>query len=343
MLMGTGELQLDCAMHDLRHVFSNIDIKVAVPVVRFTETVQEPSSLLCFAETPNRMNRLAMTAEPLERGLADDIENGRVSVDWPSQRFESFFTQKYGWDKLAVRSFWAFGPETQGANVLLDDTLADEVNKTLLNDVRDSVVKGFRWACGGGPLCEEPIRNVKFKILDATLADAPVYRGRGQIIPTARRVAYSAFLLASPRLMEPFYQVEIQTPPDLVSTCEEVLSRRRGFIRHSVPKPGTPFITMKGYIPAIDSFGFETDLRVSTSGLAFPQAVFSHWEIVPGDPLDKSVRILPLEASSGYSLARDFMLKTRRRKGLSEDVSLKKFFDEAMLLQLANQENEIGI
>ena len=343
VLLGTGELQLDCAMHDLRHVYSHIDIKVAVPVVRFTETVQEPSSLLCFAETPNRMNRLAMTAEPLERGLADAAESGQIVADWPAERLEASLTAKFGWDKLAARSFWAFGPEAQGANALLDDTLASEVDKTLLSDVRESVVKGFRWACSGGPLCEEPMRNVKFKILDAMLADTPVYRGRGQLIPTARRVAYSAFLLASPRLMEPFFQVEIQTPPDLVSTCEEVLSRRRGFVRQSVPKPGTPFISMKGYIPAMDSFGFETDLRVSTSGLAFPQTVFSHWEIVPGDPLDRSVKILPLEASSGYSLARDFMLKTRRRKGLSEDVSLKKFFDEAMLLQLASQENEIGV
>lgn len=82
-----------------------------------------------------------------------------------------------------------------------------------------------------GPLCEEPLRNVKFKILDASLAASPVHRGGGQIIPTARRVAYSSFLLASPRLMEPFYQLEIQVPPDLVNTCEEVLSRRRGFVR----------------------------------------------------------------------------------------------------------------
>lgn len=55
------------------------------------------------------------------------------------------------------------------------------------------------------------------------------------------------------------------------------------------------------------------------------------------------MKILPLEPSSGYSLARDFMLKTRRRKGLSEDVSLKKFFDEAMLLELANQDNDLNI
>ena len=37
-------------------------------------------------------------------------------------------------------------------------------------------------------------------------------RGGGQIIPTARRVCYSAFLMATPRLMEPVYYVEIMTP-----------------------------------------------------------------------------------------------------------------------------------
>jgi len=39
------------------------------------------------------------------------------------------------------------------------------------------------------------IRNVKFKLLDAIISDEPVHRGGGQIIPTARRVAYSAFLM----------------------------------------------------------------------------------------------------------------------------------------------------
>lgn len=40
----------------------------------------------------------------------------------------------------------------------------------------------------------------------------PLHRGGGQVIPTARRVCYSAFLMATPRLMEPVYYVEIQTP-----------------------------------------------------------------------------------------------------------------------------------
>jgi len=55
-------------MHDLRKLYSEIDIKVADPVVSFCETVVETSSLKCFAETPNKKNKLTLIAEPLEKG-----------------------------------------------------------------------------------------------------------------------------------------------------------------------------------------------------------------------------------------------------------------------------------
>ena len=41
------------------------------------------------------------------------------------------------------------------------------------------------------------MRNVKFRILDASLAQEPIFRGGGQIVPTARRVCYSSFLMVS--------------------------------------------------------------------------------------------------------------------------------------------------
>lgn len=74
------------------------------------------------------------------------------------------------------------------------------------------------------------IRNCKFKILDAMIADEPIYRGGGQIIPTSRRVAYSAFLMATPRLMEPYNFVEVQAPADCVSSVYTVLARRRSVL-----------------------------------------------------------------------------------------------------------------
>lgn len=55
IVLGTGELYLDCALHDLRYMFSEIEVKVADPVVKFCETVVETSSIKCFAETPNNM------------------------------------------------------------------------------------------------------------------------------------------------------------------------------------------------------------------------------------------------------------------------------------------------
>ncbi|XP_061432438.1 116 kDa U5 small nuclear ribonucleoprotein component [Lethenteron reissneri] len=338
IILGTGELYLDCVMHDLRKMYSEIDIKVADPVVSFCETVVETSSLKCFAETPNKKNKITMIAEPLEKGLAEDIENEVVQITWNRKKLGEFFQTKYDWDLLAARSIWAFGPDTTGPNILVDDTLPSEVDKALLGSVKDSIVQGFQWGTREGPLCDEPIRNVKFKILDAVIANEPLHRGGGQIIPTARRVVYSAFLMATPRLMEPYYFVEVQAPADCVSAVYTVLARRRGHVTQDAPIPGSPLYTIKAFIPAIDSFGFETDLRTHTQGQAFCLSVFHHWQIVPGDPLDKSIVIRPLEPQPAPHLAREFMIKTRRRKGLSEDVSISKFFDDPMLLELAKQD-----
>ena len=53
---------------------------------------------------------------------------------------------------------------------------------------------------------------------------------------------------------------------------------------------------------------------VPAQGQAFCLSVFDHWQIVPGDPLDKSVELRPLEPAPVQALAREFMVKTRRRK-----------------------------
>uniref|UniRef100_A0A3B3ZYG0 Tr-type G domain-containing protein n=1 Tax=Periophthalmus magnuspinnatus TaxID=409849 RepID=A0A3B3ZYG0_9GOBI len=265
--------------YDNKRVYLHGDKRVADPVVTFCETVVETSSLKCFAETPNKKNKITMIAEPLEKGLAEDIESEVVQITWNRKKLGEFFQTKYDWDLLAARSIWAFGPDTTGPNILVDDTLPSEVDKALLGSVKDSIVQGFQWGTREGPLCDEPIRNVKFKILDAVIAQEPLHRGGGQVIPTARRVVYSAFLMATPRLMEPYYFVEVQAPADCVSAVYTVLARRRGHVTQDAPIPGSPLYTIKAFIPAIDSFGFETDLRTHTQGQAFALSVFHHWQV----------------------------------------------------------------
>jgi U5 small nuclear ribonucleoprotein component len=128
IVLGTGELYMDCVLHDLRRLYADMEIKVSDPVTRFSETVVETSVTKCYAYTPNKKNKLTMVAEQLDKGIAEDIEAGRVRIVDPVRKTARFFEDNYGWDKLAARSIWAFGPEEAGPNVLQDDTLPTEVS-----------------------------------------------------------------------------------------------------------------------------------------------------------------------------------------------------------------------
>lgn len=155
VVLGTGELYMDCVLHDLRRLYSEMELKVSDPVTRFCETVVETSAIMCYAMTPNKKNKITMIAEPLDPGIAEDIESGKVSIKDPIRKVGQFFEENYDWDKLASRSIWAFGPDDMGPNILQDDTLPSQVDKKLLGTVRDSIRQGFSWGTREGPLCEE--------------------------------------------------------------------------------------------------------------------------------------------------------------------------------------------
>lgn len=58
------------------------------------------------------------------------------------------------------------------------------------------------------------------------------------------------------------------------------------------------------------SWGLQ-EVEPAPTSHSHPGPVF---QIVPGDPLDKSIVIRPLEPQPAPHLAREFMIKTRRRK-----------------------------
>lgn len=96
-----------------------------------------------------------MIAEPLEKGIAEDIERGRVNMRMTAKERGTFFQENHDWDLLASRSIWAFGPDENGPNVLLDDTLPSQVDKKLLGTVKEHIKQGFQWGSREGPLCDE--------------------------------------------------------------------------------------------------------------------------------------------------------------------------------------------
>ena len=54
-----------------------------------------------------------------------------------------------------------------------------------------------------------------------------------------------------------------------------------------------------------------------------------------GDPTDTSIKLRPLEPASGQALARDLVLKTRRRKGLGDQIAVSKYLDDEFIVRVA--------
>ena len=61
-------------------------------------------------------------------------------------------------------------------------------------------------------------------------------------------------------------------------------------------------------MPVLESFGFTQLLRQNTSGQAFPQMIFSHWQLVNGDCYDAD--------SQAFSV----LMGIRERKGLKQEL-----------------------
>jgi len=305
---------LEICIKDLVEEFmGGAEIKVSEPVVSFRETVIAESSEVCLSKSPNKHNRLYVVARPLEEGLAEEIDNGKITPrDEPKARAREL-AEKYGWDVTEARKIWSFGPNTNGSNLLVDCTKGVQY----LNEIKDSMVAGLQWVSKEGVLTQENMRGIRFNLMDVVLHADAIHRGGGQIIPTARRVFYAAQLTAQPRLMEPIFLVEIQCPQTAVGGIYSVMNRRRGQIIEENQRPGTPLMNIKCYLPVMESFGFTADLRSNTSGQAFPQCVFDHWKVVQGDPFEAG------------SKAEEMVLTTRKRKGLPDEIPpLDRFLDK---------------
>uniref|UniRef100_A0A803NVR3 Tr-type G domain-containing protein n=1 Tax=Cannabis sativa TaxID=3483 RepID=A0A803NVR3_CANSA len=121
IVAGAGELHLEICLKDLQEDFmGGAEIVKSDPVVSFRETVLEKSSHTVMSKSPNKHNRLYMEARPLEDGLAEAIDDGRIGPrDDPKVR-SKILSEEFGWDKDLAKKIWCFGPETTGPNMVVD-------------------------------------------------------------------------------------------------------------------------------------------------------------------------------------------------------------------------------
>ena len=305
IVAGAGELHLEVCLDHLRNtIMPNVAFRVLDPIVPFRETVtvEGPTGL---SKSANRHNRVWGTAAPLTDELTADIDDGNVGFQGEDAKQRHRFLQdKHSWDGTEAKKVWCFGPDNSGPNIVVDGTKGVQN----MDELKDSVVAAWQWSSNEGPMTDEPMRGIKCALTDVQMHADKVHRGPTQMIPSARRLFYGCTLTASPRLVEPIYEVDVQTVTESIGAVYNVLLRHRGEIVGEVPREGTSIVNIKAYLPVADSFGLTASLRAATGGRAFPQCSMHHWQQYPGDPLEAE------------GAARDVLTKIRQRKGLKAEM-----------------------
>ncbi|HDD70366.1 MAG TPA: elongation factor EF-2 [Candidatus Bathyarchaeota archaeon] len=302
LLSGMGELHLEIAVKFLRDYGGGIDIVTSRPIVMYRESVSD-KGIVAMAKSPNKHNRFWVQVEPLEETVIELIEKGELAEEMGRKRMGNVLYKQAKWPTEEARNIWAL---EEHRNIMIDLTKGIQY----LREAREMIIAGFRWACQAGPLCEEPIRGVKIKLMDAQLHEDPVHRGPAQIMPAIRRAILGSFLTAKPVLLEPIYKIGISVPAQWVGECSSIITRKRGRILSSGQKGALTMIT--GYIPVAETFGLSAEMRSATSGHAFWQCTFDHWEKAP------------------ENVAAEVIKQIRERRGLQPEIPKpSRFIDEA--------------
>lgn len=150
---------------DLEEDHAGVPLKVSDPVVPYRETVQAESSIVALSKSQNKHNRLFVKAQPLDEELTKAIESGKVSARDDFKARARVLADEYGWDVTDARKIWCFGPDTTGANLLVDVTKGVQY----LNEIKDSCVASFQWATKEGVTCEENMRGVRINVIDVSV------------------------------------------------------------------------------------------------------------------------------------------------------------------------------
>ncbi|XP_036442506.1 elongation factor-like GTPase 1 isoform X2 [Colossoma macropomum] len=142
----------------------------------------------------------------------------------------------------------------------------------------------------------------------------------GQLIAAMKEACRYAFQAKPQRLMAAMYTCEIMATADVLGRVYGVLSKREGRVLNEEMKEGTDMFIIRAVLPVAESFGFADEMRKRTSGLASPQLVFSHWEVISSDPFwvptTEEEYLHFGEKADSANQALKYMNAVRKRKGL---------------------------
>jgi elongation factor 2 len=289
LISGMGELHLEIITGRIKRD-KGVEIVTSEPIVVYRETVTAKVESV-EGKSPNRHNRFYFDLEPLPDAIVDLIKSGEISMN-QSMLERRDVLMKAGLEKDEAKNV----KDIKGTNMLFDMTKGVQY----LNETMELILEGVHEALAGGPLADEPVQNLKMRLVDVKLHEDAIHRGPAQVIPAVRSAIKAGLLIAGDSLLEPIQKIQITVPMDQMGAATSQIQGRRGQVFDMQSEGDT--ITVVGKAPVAELFGFSGDIRSATEGRAMWNTEFAGFELVPN------------------SMVKEVVLSIRKRKGLKEQL-----------------------
>lgn len=207
-------------------------------------------------------------------------------------------------------------------------TIVEDVSHTvrhqrqLLQDWKEWIVAGFQAATESGPMGQEPLFGIAFIISHIEFHPLPdgSWVSGGNVLPCVRDACRAAMEAHPRRLVEPMFDCTVYSSGPTQGKIYAALNRRRSDIVEEVPNEGSDLFYIKCFLPAVEAFGLQDELRIQTQGASNTQLEMSRWAVIEADPFFVPTTKEEIEEYGkevgGKNIAARLLEKIRRRKGL---------------------------
>jgi elongation factor G len=154
-----------------------------------------------------------------------------------------------------------------------------------------AILKGIMEKMEEGPLTGSYARDIKVYVYDGKMH--PVDSNEISFKLAGRNAFKDAFKKASPKIMEPIYNIEVFVPADSMGDVMSDLQNRRAMIEGMNSEKG--FEVIKARVPLAEMYKYSTTLSSLTSGRATFTMKFAEYQQVPAEVQDKLLKAYEAE------------------------------------------------
>ena len=149
-----------------------------------------------------------------------------------------------------------------------------------------AVEKGIQESIGKGPMAGYPVVGVKATLFDGSYH--PVDSSEMAFKTAARQAFKSAFMKATPVLLEPIASLSVVVPDSYTGDIMGDLNKRRGRVLGMNPV-GNGKTEVVADIPLSELYGYSTNLRSMTGGRGVYSYMFDRYEQAPSDVQERVI------------------------------------------------------